>query len=331
MALALARTAPAVENAALPGRSYSAIAAGTLTIALFALTPSTTRLAVGQISGFDIGIFRTVGGGLLALPIILIFRLRGPQSLADWGLLAVSAFGCFLGFPILFSLGTEYTSASHAALIMATLPLFTGGIGMLLERRAPRAAWFVGSAIAVVGEAVLALSGKRPATGDSSLIGDALVLLSCIAFAFGVVAGARLTARINPWSATFWGIAMASACLIPLAVMRGPAIAWTTLSATTWAALFHLTVGATILAYVAWFWALSRGGIARIAPLQFVQPGLALLFAAAIVHEPLPPQLALVAALIIPGVAMACRACRPGRNAGAERLHTNSSSLMATQ
>jgi len=295
---------------------YWAIAAGSLTVILFALSPALTRLAVVEISGLDIGIFRTVGGGLLALPIILILRLQGPKTMADWGLLALSALGSFIGFPILFSLGIETTSASHAALIMATMPLITGAIAMLIERHLPPLSWFFGSAVALLGEILLAQWGKRPA-GDSSVIGDALVLLSCISFASGVVAGARLTTRMNPWSATFWGITLASIYLIPTALTRGIAIPWTSMSATTWAALFHIAVGATILAYVAWFWALSRGGIVRLAPLQFAQPVLALLFASVIAREHLPAQSIVAATLIVPGVAIACRAKKvPSKTSG---------------
>jgi hypothetical protein len=92
------------------------LAAAATTIILFALTPATTLVAAAQIDGLSIGIIRTVGGGLVALPLLLVFRLRPPQRWNDWKLLILSAIGSFAGFPILFSLGSQRTSASHAAL-----------------------------------------------------------------------------------------------------------------------------------------------------------------------------------------------------------------------
>ena len=85
----------------------------------------------------------------------------------------------------------------------------------MLDRRLPRPSWFLGAAIAVAGE--IALVGIRGggAYPTATLTGDAIVLASCILFALGVVAGARLSSRINPLSATFWAITVASIGLLP--------------------------------------------------------------------------------------------------------------------
>jgi uncharacterized membrane protein HdeD (DUF308 family) len=120
------------------------LAAAGLTIVLFTLTPVTTRFAAVQIDGTTIG--RTVGAGVLAIPIVLLLRLRRPRRASHWDLLLVSALGGFVGFPLLFSMGTQRTSARHAALIMAAIPLFTGLIGTATERRLPHAQWFLDTA-----------------------------------------------------------------------------------------------------------------------------------------------------------------------------------------
>ena len=36
----------------------------------------------------------------------------------------------FIAFPVLFSIGVRLTSANHASMILAALPIFTGGIAM---------------------------------------------------------------------------------------------------------------------------------------------------------------------------------------------------------
>jgi drug/metabolite transporter (DMT)-like permease len=150
---------------------------------------------------------------------------------------------------------------------------------MVLDRRLPRLSWFVGAAIAVAGEiALIGIHSGGGASATASLSGDVIVLASCILFALGVVAGARLSSRINPLSATFWAIIVASIGLLPLAVMHW----WTApfnyheFTATTWAAVVHITIGATIIANLSWLWALSRGGLVRVAPIQFAQPVCAL-------------------------------------------------------
>jgi drug/metabolite transporter (DMT)-like permease len=293
-------------------------AAACLTIVLFALTPATTRLAAVQIDGLSVGIIRTVGAGLVALPLLILLRLAPPKKAADWTLLLCSAFGSFAAFPVLFSIGTQRTSGCHAALIMAVMPLLVGGAGMVLDRRLPRLGWFMGASIAVAGEiALVGIRGGSSAT--ATLSGDAIVLAGCVLFALGVVAGARLSSRINPLSATFWAITVASIGLSPLAVTHWQTmpISYHAFTATTWAAVIHITLGATIIANVSWLWALSRGGLVRVAPIQFAQPVCALFFASALLGERLTGGLVLVAAVIIFGTVTACRGARPPSKRGA--------------
>lgn len=298
-----------VQSSALP-----IFAAASLTIVLFALTPATTRLAASQIDGLSIGIIRSVGAGLIALPLLLVLRLPPPKKAADWTLLVLSALGSFAAFPVLFSLGTQRTSGCHTALIMAAMPLFVGCAGMLLDRRVPRPSWFMGAAIAVAGEIALVGIRSGGASANATITGDAVVLAGCILFALGVVAGARLSSRINPMSAALWAIMVASIGLAPLAVMhwRTTPFAYHEFTATTWAAIVHITVGATVIANLSWLWALSRGGLVRVAPIQFAQPVCALFFASALLGEHLNTALVLVAAVIVFGTVTACRGARVG-------------------
>jgi drug/metabolite transporter (DMT)-like permease len=287
--------------------TFLVIAAAATTIILFALTPATTLVAAAQIDGFSIGIIRTVGGGLVALPLLLVFRLQPPQRWNDWRLLILSAFGSFAGFPILFSLGSQSTSASHAALIMAVMPLLVGVAGMTLDRRLPRIGWFIGASVAIVGESVL-FAFRDAGSVEASAAGDALVLCGCIMFAVGVVAGARLTARFSPWAATLWALTLAGLALAPLAVLRITTVPLSGVAPATWAALLHLTLGATVLANVAWLWALARGGVVRIAPMQFAQPILAVVFASVLLRVAFTLRVLSSAIIIITGIIVAHRA-----------------------
>lgn len=77
---------------------------------MFGLTPVTTRIATFQIDGVTVGLLRTVGAGILARPILLFFRLQPPRCRLDQALLPTSAMGGLVGFPLLFSIGSQQTS-----------------------------------------------------------------------------------------------------------------------------------------------------------------------------------------------------------------------------
>ncbi len=134
LATALAACGGAPQASKLPAsRQHAAVfAAAALTITLFALTPITTRVAGLQIPGIDIGSIRVVGSGLFAVPLLVARRLPVPADVGTCALLLVSALGSFAGFPLLFSVGAQLTSASHAGLLMTTCfgdPLPRGPIG----------------------------------------------------------------------------------------------------------------------------------------------------------------------------------------------------------
>jgi drug/metabolite transporter (DMT)-like permease len=233
--------------------------------------------------------------------------------LKDLGLLLVYAFGNFAGFPVLFSLGIQRTSGTHAALIMATMPLLVGIIGIILDRRLPRWTWFLGMAIAVTGEVALVGLRNLGAASGATILGDAIVFAGCTLSAIGLVAGARLGLRTNPLIGALWAMTIAAAGLAPLAAMHALAEPYRYLNLTgmTWAAIVQITIGAAVLANISLVWALSRGGLVRVAPVQFAQPVCALFFASALLNERLTPSLLIIGAVILFGIITASRGARP--------------------
>jgi drug/metabolite transporter (DMT)-like permease len=294
-------------------RSTFVFVAACFAVVLFALVPASTRIAGLQLDGLSIGLVRAVGAGLLTAPLLIICRLRPPNNMKDVSLLLVYAFGNFAGFPVLFSLGTQRTSGAHAALIMATMPLLIGIIGIVLDRRLPRRSWFLGMAIAVTGVAALVGLRNLGTTAGTTIVGDAIVFAGCALSAIGLVAGARLGSRMNPLAGAFWAMTIAAVGLAPFAAVHALTAPYRYLNLTgmTWAALVQITLGAAVLANISLVWALSRGGLVRVAPLQFAQPVCALFFASALLNERLTSSLLFVAAAIVFGIVTASRGARP--------------------
>ena len=88
--------------------------------------------------------------------------------------------------------------------------------------------------------------------------------------------------------------------------MLGPA-AWAGAGAVGWGAIGYLALGSTILGYICWYWALQRGGIARVGATQFMQPVIALLLAVLVLGEPVTVPLVFAALLVVAGVTLAQR------------------------
>jgi drug/metabolite transporter (DMT)-like permease len=190
-----------------PASHLVVFAAAGAAVVMWGGTPVVTKTAIAEIAPHMVGLMRTVLPAVIIVPLVLALRFGLPMG--RWGCvwLLLSALGGFIMFPILFAVGIHYTSASHAGLILAMLPVFTGLMALALERRWPRLLWWLGVAIAGVGTAALMVFRLGWAGGEDSLLGDFIVLASGVGASAGYVSGARLSQLgYSAWGTTFWGI-----------------------------------------------------------------------------------------------------------------------------
>jgi drug/metabolite transporter (DMT)-like permease len=299
---------PTSETPREPVSQAAIFGAAMVAVVFFALTTPLTRTVTFHFDPMLLGM-RSVAAGLVAIPLIAILRLKGPRRPHDWLLLAISAGGSFVAFPVLYTLGQAHTSASHGALIQASMPIITGAAAAIVERRRPGHAWFVGGAVAFAGEAVLVFFRDASAAArEASIGGDLLILLASILSASAYVSGSRLAQRISALGATLYSVSLAALVLLPFAVPRALHADWSDLGAGLWVAIIVLCFGPTLLAFIAWFWALSHGGVQRVAVLQFAQSPLAVLIAIVFLGEPVTIPLLIALAAILAGIAIARRA-----------------------
>jgi len=71
-----------------------------------------------------------------------------------------------------------------------------------------------------------------------------------------------------------------------------------------WASVLVLAVLTSIVGYIAWYWALAHGGIARVASVQFTQPLFGLLLAAVVLGETLSLAAGMAGVAILAGAWM---------------------------
>lgn len=278
-----------------------------LAVTLWGLTPVATKIAVDAVDPVVVGLLRMCLAGLVAWPVILLFRLAPPKARRPLILLGISCLTGMIVFPLMFTVGQRMTSASHAALILAAQPIFTGLVAAIVERRLPSRAWWLGSAIALSGEIGL-VTGRDMENGGATLLGDMVVLVAgCIASA-GYVAGGRLQQAGYPaLSATLWSVAVASVVLAPALIFLTTIEQLAQVPALPWLAMVHLAIGSSIVAYVGWYWSLGVGGIARIGLIQFFQTPVGVFAALLLLGEPVTLPLIVSAVAILAGVFIAQR------------------------
>jgi drug/metabolite transporter (DMT)-like permease len=279
-----------------------------LVMVVWGATPVMTKLATAEMPPLVVAMLRTALGGLAALPLLAGLRQPLPRDHKLFGFLLVSALSGFVIFPVLYTIGQRQTSAMHGGMILAALPVFTGSYAALVERRRPSARWILGCIVALAGEGALIAFRVGSGGAEPTLAGDLLVLLSALLVAAGYVAGARLSQTgYSSLATTLWGVtlgAVVSAVITAVLVARE---GWPTAGWVSWSAVLYLASITTILGYVGWYWALARGGIARIATIQFFQPVSGLVLAALLLGERMTLPLLAASVVILAGVWIAQR------------------------
>lgn len=289
------------------GPPLAVYSAGLTATVFWGLTPAMTKFVVTEVDPFTVGALRTVVAGPVCLAVALIVGLSLPKSGSSWVLMGCSVIGCYIGFPVLFTLGQAETTTSHAALIIAIMPILTGLFAAIIERRMPVRGWWLGSSTAFLGVTFLVSARFGYSTGENSLDGDLLCLAAAVCGSAGYIAGSRLTTEIGSWGTTFWGLAIAG-LFGGGALLLGPdKTDWSSVSGLGYATLLYLAVCGSILGYVAWYWALARGDAMRVASIQFLLPIIALAVAILGLGEAMTMPLAISACAIVGGIAVAQR------------------------
>lgn len=288
--------------------AFLVLVAAICAIILWGGSPVATKIAVNEISPMVVTIGRTLVGGLAALPFLILLRIPLPVTAEQRVLLAVSGFCGFIAFPLLFTIGVQQTSANHSSMILASLPVFTGAIAMLWDRHRPALLWCVGCVIALIGEFVL-MSDKAPGgAGVATLQGDLIVLTSNIFASLGYVSGARLQQSGYPaLGTTFWGVALFSILFLPLVPFFYSGIEFQSISTGAWMGVIYLGIAVTVVGYILWYWALGKGGIAKVGLLQFFQPVTGIIFAWILLGEHVTTNFLVASGIIFMGVWLAIR------------------------
>lgn len=268
---------------------------GLLGIVIFSATLPLTKLAVGlgtapQLSPWFVTFGRAAVAGVLSVVYLSVHCLRGATVLPtrqQCGLLACTALGVVIGFPLFSSLALQTVPSTHGAVVTGLLPLATAVVAALWFRQRPSLAFW---ACALLGTLLvlgfMALRSVDSAGRPELHLADVFLLFAIASAALGYVAGARLTPALGAEQVICWALVVSLPVTVPLAWITAPVDVYAIESARWWA-FAYLAVFSMWLGFFAWYRGLALGGAVRVSQVQLVQPFLSMLLAAALLGESL--------------------------------------------
>lgn len=277
---------------------HSAISAGTYLAA---------KRALGELSPFELALARFTLAGLVFALLLWRWRVRfDPRDLLGLALLG------FVAVPLnqgLFLAGLSLSTPSHAALLYALTPVFVLLLARLRLGERASAAKAIGIALAFAGVAIVlgARGSPQPGAPSRALLGDVLVLLAVAAWAAFVVGGKPYAERYGPIPATSAALLAGTILYLPIGLPLSDLSRFTRLSPTGWATVAYLVALTSVVAYLLFYWALSRAEASRIAVWSNLQPVLTAVLAWWLFGERLTAPFLAGGAMVLAGVALTQR------------------------
>jgi drug/metabolite transporter (DMT)-like permease len=249
----------------------------------------------------------TLVAGRLALSAIilwLLLRVLGrsmPRSRSLWGTYAVMGFFSGTLPYVLISWGEQYIPSSLAALLQATMPIFTVILAYFLandERMTWRRA--LGVAIGFAGVGILMLPDLRRGL-QANLMGQLAVVASSLSYAWAAIFARKHLHGQSPLISTTGQVTAGALFTLPLSLLIDQPFHLSP-SLPALAGWLGLIILGTVVAYIIYYELLERTSATFVSTVTYIIPINGFILGSLILSEPLTIPLLGTSALILLGV-----------------------------
>ncbi|MGI9627343.1 MAG: DMT family transporter [Longimicrobiales bacterium] len=221
--------------------------------------------------------FLLAGLALWALPSRKTFPRLERGDFARIALLGIVG---NTAYQLAFIFGLDQTLAGNGAIILASAPVWTVLLAVLVGQDQGTAGLLAATALGAAGIAlVMSGSGAELGVGGGHLRGDILVGISSVCWAAYTVAGRDLVTKYGALPVTTWALWIGGAPLVLAGVPGAFATPWGQIGLAIWLDVVFAALGAVALAYVLWYRGVEKLGSSRTALWSNLVPCVALVVA----------------------------------------------------
>jgi len=249
---------------------------------------------------------RFLGASILLLAWVYLIEGKPAIKREDWPRVALVGLSGIGIYQICFTLGLNYTTASHSSLIIATSPIFAVLFAWLLGEEPIIPRQIVGILLSFVGVTLIVRAGSEGlALTWENLRGDALTLMAAVLNAFSAVIAKRPLERYSSLRVMAMGMIVGTLFLLLFGWRPLLTYPWATLSFQGWLGLGYAILLGGVIAYALWFQAIGELGATRTLIYGSLIPVVAVLVAVLTLGERFTPLQALGALIVFVGIALA--------------------------
>lgn len=205
-----------------------------------------------------------------------------------------------------FTVGIHYTTVGHAALMIALSPVFVLILATRMKLESLTLLKALGMGLSFTG--VVILAGEHGFSSNSpTLLGDMITLGGATAFAFYAVHGKRVSARYDTLTLNTFAYLAGALIVLPVGGWQLFQVNWEAVSWKGWLGVVYMAAVASVLAYMIFYYALTKIAATRVIVFTYMQPVLATSLGILLLGERVTPYLLGGGALVLTGVYLAER------------------------
>ncbi len=257
-----------------------------------------------KLSAPALNVCRVVGSSIFFWILFLLNPSKPGIQKKDIPLFIVCA---VLGVALnqaLFVKGLSLTSSIHASLLMLVTPILIIFIAAWLLKESITFLKIVGVIAGITGAAILILMKDVSHTASNIVLGDVLVILNAVSYAFYLVIVRPLMRRYSAIHVIRWVFTLSLFFMIPYGWHDAVATQWQNFTTANWMCFAFVISGATFFAYLFNIYGVAVIGAPATGSYIYTQPVFAAIIAMIFTGETYDWVKLLAAVLIFSGVYM---------------------------
>ncbi|MEU9064615.1 DMT family transporter [Streptomyces sp. NPDC048430] len=284
------------------GPGVRAVVAVVVAALFWSSSYAVTKQLLDDVGPLSIGAIRFTLAALLLGVMVRLSRRRParPDARQRWQLHLSGFLGITVYF-VLENVGVDLSTASDASLIVATYPLMTMLLELVVLRARMPLPRLAGVLLATVGAFLVVRNGAQVG-GSSRWAGDVLLLLGGLAWAGYNVLGKRASAGLDALSVTYYQTLAGAGGFLAASLLE--AGEWRVPDLTASALLVHLAVACSVGGFLLYNYGLRRMASSVAVNILNLVPVFGVIGAVVINGESVRPAQAVGGAVIIAGVAL---------------------------
>lgn len=249
---------------------------------------------------------------IAGLAYVLFFIFRGsalPKGKEWWPIILLSA----LNFMIsngLATWGVKLTTAGLSSILGAIFPIW---LVLILTLRGgskiPSAAW-LGILLGFAGVCIIFYDHLLELFNPGFQLGVLLGLMAALAWAFGTIYTKEFAISFNPYHSIGWQMLISGICLTLIAQISGNVIPLSEVTLYTWGAIAFLVIVSSIIAFVAYLYALQKLPTSLVSIYAYINPIVAVITGSILINERMTLLMMFGAIVTLTGVYIVNKALR---------------------